>query len=122
MNTCQLVLPVISKGHEEAVFRARVVSAYHCLSALRQVCDSYATRASPHLARLRAVLSGAPAQRLLSRNGKRVRNRCVHYPIEDKSLVPDFSKPMYGLVEAVFPGQTYETFGDDVDDVLSSSA
>ena len=33
---------------------------------------------------------------------------------------PDLSKPMYGLVEAVYPGRTWETFKTDVRDVTDA--
>ena len=122
LNASRLFLPRTSVGHEGAVFRAQVVTAYHCLSALQKISDAYAAEDSGGLRRLRALLSDDSTQRLLSQGGKKVRNRCVHYEISDPTIIPDLSKPMYGLVEAVCPGRTWETFKTDVRDVTTRSA
>ena len=114
LNTARLLLPHTSAGHEHAVFRARVVTAYHCLSALRQICDTTKGLGSLSLRALRSLLSDAPTQRLLSAGGAKVRNRSVHYEMSDPATVPDLARPMYGLVEAVYPRQTFEGFDADI--------
>ena len=122
LNTSRLFLPRTSICHEGAVFRAQVITAYHCLSALRQVCEEYAGQETRGMRRLRSLLSDEPTKRLLSPGGRRVRNRSVHYEIDDPTIVPDIAKPMYGLVEAVYPGRTWEAFDSDVRLVTSRTA
>jgi hypothetical protein len=119
LNTARLLLPRTSPGHEGAVFRARVITAYHCLSALQQICDAHPTRDTPDLRRVRSFLSDKPSKSVLSPGGARVRNRSVHYEINDPAIVPDPSKPMYGLVEAVYPQRTWEAFDADVRQVIN---
>ncbi len=48
---------------------------------------------------LRAVLADAAVQRLLSPTGGKVRNRCVHYEMNDPAILPDLTRPMNGIVE-----------------------
>jgi hypothetical protein len=72
--------------------------------------------------RLRSLLSDAPTQRLLSPGGTKVRNRSVHYEISDPAIIPDLARPMFGLVETVCPGRTWETFDNDVREVTSRAA
>jgi hypothetical protein len=122
LNTSRLLLPRTSLGHEGAVFRAQVVTAYHCLSALQQICDAFAARDTGGLRRLRSLLSDEPTQRLLSPGGTKVRNRSVHYEMNDPTIIPDLARPMYGLVEAVYPGRTWETFDTDIREVTSRAA
>ena len=45
---------------------------------------------------------------LLSRDGKRLRNRCMHYPFQGRRLDLNPWLPMCGVVEATCPGVTYE--------------
>jgi len=122
LNTARLLLPQTSPGHEGAVFRAQVITAYHSLSALRQICDTYRAGDTTGLRGVRSLLSDEPTQRLLSPGGTKVRNRSVHYEIKDPGIVPDVVRPIYGLVEAVYPGQTWETFDTDVREVTHRAA
>jgi len=122
LNTARLLLPRTSPGHEGAVFRAQVVTAYHCLSALDQICDEHTAWDTHNLRRLRSLLSDEPTQRLLSPGGTKVRNRSVHYEMNDPAIVPDLARPMYGLVEAVYPERTWEAFDTDVREVTGRAA
>jgi hypothetical protein len=81
-----------------------MITAYHCLSALCQIADTYASEDSPGLRGLRSLLADGPTQRILSPGGTKVRNRAVHYEISDPTIVPDPTKHMFGLVEGVYPG------------------
>jgi len=114
LNTSLRLLPLTSSGHEQPVFRAQAITAYHALTALRQVCQRHAGSRTAGLQGLRAALSGPAAERLLSRPGKRVRNRCMHYAIADPQVRPDPSRPMFGLVETVFPGTSWHDYQADV--------
>jgi hypothetical protein len=67
-------------------------------------------------------LSDEPTQRLLSPGGTKVRNRSVHYDMSDPAIIPDLERPMYGLVEAVYPERTWETFDTDIREVTSRAA
>ena len=114
LNTSRLFLPQLAKGHEFATFRAQTFTAYHSLTSLRKISDRFITLETRGSSALRALLEDAPTKRVLSREGARVRDRCVHYPILNPTITPDPSLPMYGLVESVYPGNTWERYYSDV--------
>ena len=122
LNTARLILPHMAPGHENAVFRARAVTCYHCLSSLRRICDQYPGLSTRGLNDLRTILGSEPVQRLLSAGGEKVRNRSVHYEMNDPAIIPDLTRPMYGLVEAVCSGQTWERFDQDVRETTERTA
>jgi hypothetical protein len=110
LNTARLILPRTVRGHQNAEFRARTVTCYHCLSAIRRICDQYPNLDTKGLAGLRALLADAPAQRLLSPTGEKIRNRSVHYEMNDPAIIPDLARPMSGLVEAICSEWSWESF------------
>jgi hypothetical protein len=122
LNAARLILPHTARGHESAEFRARTVTCYHCLSALERISGQYRTLSTKGLSGLRAILTDAPAQRLLSSAGEKVRNRSVHYEMNDPAIVPDLTRPMNGLVEAVCSNWSWEAFDQDVRKVTERSA
>jgi len=122
LNTARLILPRTGRGHQNAEFRARTVTCYHCLSALKRISDQYPKLDTKGLSGLRAILGDAPAQRLLSATGGKVRNRSVHYEMNDPAIIPDQTRPMNGLVEAVCSGRSWENFDQDVREVTERSA
>jgi hypothetical protein len=119
LNCNELYLPLTSAGHEQPVFRARVVSLYHSLRAVSSIvepCTSIAAR------RVQQILDDGPTQKVLSPSGKQVRNRCVHYEIRDARITINPGRPFYGIVEDVFPGETFESFDRTVNDVTTRLA
>jgi hypothetical protein len=122
LNTSRLLLPRMSSGHEGPVFRAQLITIYHCLRALRQICAGFSALDTPSLRNLRSLLVDESVVRLLSPQGTKIRNRSVHYEMSDPTIILDLSKPMYGLVEAVFPDRTWETLNADVLEVTSRAA
>uniref|UniRef100_UPI00311F5116 hypothetical protein n=1 Tax=Brooklawnia sp. TaxID=2699740 RepID=UPI00311F5116 len=100
------------------VFRARMTTIYHSLTAVAAIMDRHPGLAGAVAEQIRDVLTDAGAQRILGREGKQVRNRCVHYSIHDTSLILQPRLPMFGLVEAVYPGMTW---GDMNRDVLTTT-
>jgi len=123
LNTSRLLLPQTKEGHEGPVFRAQVVTLYHCLSALKHINQAQKANDTPGLRRLRSLLADQRTRRLLSRGGSKVRNRSVHYEINDPTIMPDIQRPpMYGLVESVYPERTFEEFEADMADVAGLAA
>ena len=122
LNTARLILPRTARGHQNAEFRARTVTCYHCLSGLKRICDQYPNLDTKGLTGLRAMLADAPAQRLLSPTGEKIRNRSVHYEMNDPAIIPDLALPMSGLVEAICSGRSWESFDQDVREVTERSA
>ena len=60
LNTARLILPHTARGHQGAEFRARTVTAYHCLSALERISDQHPGLNTRGLDGLRALVgSGA---------------------------------------------------------------
>ncbi|WP_205325327.1 hypothetical protein [Glycomyces sp. YM15] len=122
LNCTRLFLPQTAKGHEDSVFRARVVTLYHSLTALKEVSKRHLSLDSSAMRNIRVLLESESTQRLLSQGGTRIRNRCMHYEIP-KSVIPiDPDRPFFGIVEAVYPGATFEGFDRDVADVTERLA
>ncbi len=86
LNSARLILPRTARGHQSAEFRARTVTAYHCLSALKRISDQHPGLSTSGLDGLRVLLADAAAQRLLSPTGEKVRNRSVHYEMNDPAI------------------------------------
>jgi len=122
LNTARLILPRTARGHQGAEFRARTVTAYHCLSALKRISDQHPGLSTSGLDGLRALLADAAAQRLLSTAGEKVRNRSVHYEMNDPAIHPDLTRPMNGIVEAVWTGRSWEAFDRDIREVTERTA
>lgn len=114
LNTNRHFLPLTEAGHEMATFRARVVTLYHSLSTLKRVLDRSAGPWTREHHDIATLLADDPVRRILGTGGRQVRNRCVHYEIGDPKVVPDPSRPMFGIVEAVNPAVTWESFNEDV--------
>jgi hypothetical protein len=104
-----VVLPATEAGHEEAVFRARIVSTYHAVRAVDELLGRHPDAWSKGARAARDLLSDADVRGWLGSPGiRQVRNRCMHYEIRDKALVLDPSAPMFGIVEALNPGLSFE--------------
>jgi hypothetical protein len=114
INTLASIASHTTEGHEAAVFRARTVTLYHCLSALRRVAERHSHVDSLSMKALRELMDGSAAQQLTSQQGRMVRNRCMHYEISDPRVNIDPTLPMCGIVESVFPGTTFLEFSSDV--------
>lgn len=122
LNTARLILPVTSSGHRDAALRAQAVTLFHSLTTLERIASMTGTTSSPGLIRLRELLDSPPVSRLTSPKGLLVRNRFVHYEMNDPRILPDLTKPLCGLVEQVFPGQTWQSLSRDVADVTERAA
>lgn len=114
LSTSLVLLPLTEHGHEMAVFRARVITLLHGLHALQRLLARHPRLESDGTRSLRRLLADAPTGRLLGRGGTAVRNRCMHYELRDPRIVLDPALPMAGIVEAVYPGATWEVFESDV--------
>ncbi|MET9317286.1 hypothetical protein ABZX12_36170 [Kribbella sp. NPDC003505] len=102
INTTDVVLPLIEQGHEEAVFRARMISTYHALRTVEEILNADPAADSPATIRVRSLLDESSTRGLLDDRGVRqVRNRCMHYEIRNRSLALDAALPMFGIVEAL---------------------
>lgn len=122
LNTSRLILPATSSGHRDAVLRAQTVTLFHSLTALQRIASMTGTTSSPGLIRLGELLDSPPVRRLTSPMGLLVRNRFVHYEMNDPRVLPDLTMPLCGLVEQVFPGQTWQGLSRDVADVTQRAA
>ncbi|MBC7592724.1 MAG: hypothetical protein H7288_02080 [Kineosporiaceae bacterium] len=113
VNTLTMIVPHTSQGHEESVFRLRIVTLFHALSTLRHIQLRYADLRSTGIRALSQLLDDNAARWLLSSHGKAVRNRCMHYPILDKGLDLDPERPMFGIVEAMSAGRSMADVAED---------
>lgn len=110
LNTLRAFVPLTAPGHENAVFRARTVTVYHSLTAARRVADRFSDLRTPAMNALRDLLAAPAAQSLLCREALLVRNRCVHYEMNDPAIKLNPDLPMNGVVEAVYPTTTWDGF------------
>jgi hypothetical protein len=122
MNTLSIFAAHTEYGHDLAVFRTRTVALYHSFSALTRVSDRYASLTTDGMTALRDLLASAPARGLLSRPGRMVRNRCMHYEIRDERVAIDPSLAMFGIVESVFPGKALADLSTEVTSVMARVA
>lgn len=122
LNTSRLILPATSSGHRDAVLRAQTVTLVHSLTALQRIASMTGTTSSRGLIGLGELLDSPPVSRLTSPMGLLVRNRFVHYEMNDPRILPDLTTPMCGLVEQVFPGETWLSLSRDVADVTERAA
>ncbi len=118
INTLTTIVPHTSEGHEESVFRLRTVTLFHALSTLRHIQLRYPDVRSTGIRELSRLLDDNAARWLLSKNGKAVRNRCMHYPILDKGLDLDPERPMFGIVEAVGAGRPMADIAEDSNAII----
>jgi len=113
LSTCELVLPDLSTTHEDAVFRARVVTIFHALRALSEIANRYGGADDQRVEQLATILNDPAVQRLSTRQARAVRNQCVHYEVRGAArdrLRPDAR--MHGLVEAL-AGRPFRDFDED---------
>jgi hypothetical protein len=119
----ELVLSITARRHEEAAFRARVISAYHALRAVEGVLVRYPEAQSPETRAVRAFYETLEPRRLLDQRALRqVRNRCMHYEIQDKTMPLDSASPMFGIVEALDRTTSFASVDEDVRAVTSNLA
>ena len=74
------------------------------------------------ISKCRSSINSDPAQRLLSPSGEKIRNRSVHYEMNDPAIIPDLDRPMNGLVETICSAWTWESFDQDVREVTERLA
>lgn len=115
MNALSILAPHTAAGHESAVFRACTVSVFHSLSTLGRIAKLNSDLNTSGMRGLRNLMKEKPVQRLLSSEGREVRNRCMHYEIKDPRIVIDTTRPMYGIIEFVCSGISRSGFAKDVD-------
>ena len=68
------------------------------------------------------LLAWAALIAVLSPSGEKVRNRSVHYEMNDPAIHPDLTRPMNGIVEAVCAGWSWEAFDQDIREVTERTA
>ncbi|MEU8632489.1 hypothetical protein AB0C38_10000 [Amycolatopsis sp. NPDC048633] len=122
LNTARTVLPRTTVNHEQAGFRARTITLYHSLTTLKRVLARYPDTNTEGMRGIQILLGDSPTLRLLSSEGRQVRNRCMHYEMSDPTLHLDLSLPMFGIIEAVYPGNNWDQFDRDVTSVTSRVA
>jgi hypothetical protein len=123
LNTLREVFPATASGHEEAVFRATVVGAFHGVSALEHAEKNRPAPPSQHADRMRELLCSPERQRLFSAHGRLVRNRCMHYEIKSKLTGPLHpALPMNGIIEALRDGRPHADYLADLTAVLTETS
>jgi len=120
VNTTDQVVPLGSSTHPEATFRARLISVFHSLRAVDEILISQPSAASLGTQRVRSLLSEQATRRVLDDPQlRRVRNRCMHYEIRDRSIDLDLTRPMFGIVEGLCPESTFDELDAELRELSS---
>ena len=105
LGICQHLLPSISAGCEGSMLRMRYAVCHHALSSLAEIAEQHQATQTAGLRAAAGLLASAPAARILSETGTRIRHRCMHYPNTDTTFTPDATDPhMFGVVEHLSQG------------------
>jgi hypothetical protein len=109
-NAEDLIVEATAPGHDEAVFRSRLIVAMHLLSALREVHTQFHDNdRSTGLAQIASVLDDPVAVLLVGQGPRQLRNVAMHYGVDPSTPGLHDQLPMSGLVETFIPTTT---FGD----------
>ena len=122
LNASRLYLPVVEHGHWGPVFRARWITTYHAVTSLQKILNLHPEIADESTRAIRSLLDDARTRRIVSKSGTDVRKRCFHYDVKDRRILPDWSLPMFGIIETVSPGATMQSLNDHVQSVASELA
>lgn len=121
-NIAGTVLAATSSDHEAAVFRARLITAAHVISTLRQLRDNFfSTGNALRIEPMHDLLSGEHVDLIASPEVRRLRNVSMHYGIDPGTII-DTSRPMWGLIESLVPGQDLASLSQTVSHVLRQVA
>ena len=101
---------------------ARTIALYHSLTALTKIAKRYDYVSSSGMRALNTLLVDTSVEALLSSSGRMVRNRCMHYEINDSRITIKPSLAIFGIVESVFPGESWSGFNSKVTLVIEGVA
>jgi hypothetical protein len=108
-QTAASVLSVTGPGHEDTVFRARLIVASHLVSSLRKLLREHTQSVSKEVRELISELLQSKAAKLVVQRGTRsLRNIAMHYELTRPISGLDVNRPMSGLVEALVSTTTYD--------------
>ena len=114
LNSVTKVLVHTEVGHEAALFRIRLVTLSHVLSALSEIQQRYGdAMSSPSLATLEQVLAD-PVARTVLESCRSLRNVSMHYGVDPSWAGLDLQLPMAGLVETLVPGSSLSQLSEDL--------
>ncbi|MBM9458862.1 hypothetical protein JK386_03035 [Nocardioides sp. zg-536] len=114
LNSNRLLTAEATDEHRESAFRARVVSLFHSLRAIDEILTKTPEANAAGSVNLRSLMADPAMRRWLNEKPLRlVRNRCVHYEIRQPILGLDASLPMFGIVEAQSPEDTFDSLNDE---------
>lgn len=105
----------------EAVFKLKLVVLYHVLSSLAKFQAAFGSSLGPAARSVLDPILGHPSTILLTDAGKKgLRNTLMHYR-PSAAVVPQLSlsQPLYGLVEAHYPGSDFAGMAKLVDEHIS---
>lgn len=117
------ILAATELGHEDTVFRARLVVASHLVSSLQKLVAEYAQWISDRaMKQITDLLDGEAAMRVKQRRTRAVRNIAMHYDLARPFSGLDVAQPMSRLVESLVPSTSYEQLSVDALTVCERSA
>jgi hypothetical protein len=123
LNSITKVLALTELGHEAAMFRVRLVTLSHVLSALDEVRTRFGHVVNREsTAHLDALLGGPVAQMVRARPCRALRNVSVHYGVDPSWSGLDPRLPMCGLVEALVPQCWFEQLRSDLRELTVRAA
>lgn len=120
VNVAFTVLAATAAGAPGPTFRARYLTLVHVLRDLRRLLQRHGG-AAPRLSDLASLLTEPSIVRLLADKGASdLRSRLMHYWLRSERLELHDGAPLLGLVEAVYPGRSFEELSEETDRMLGS--
>ncbi len=124
INTARVFVPLIAGRNRVAAFKVRFVGLFHAASSLQALLDEHRNDPFLHpraMLRLDGALDAPPVRTV--RANVHLRNNLVHYQVHKQArarLSPNL--PLFGLVEAVSPGNSLAALDSEVDTGLERIA
>lgn len=99
LNASRLIISQGGAEHREARFRAQYLTLFHSAQALKGLISMESSSVDRQFPELREVMRSGGASILLEDSGRRLRNRCFHYKIDDPEIRLDPNAPLFGILD-----------------------
>jgi hypothetical protein len=118
VNIAAHLLPSTSPVGQEAVLRAQLAVAYHAARAITALANE-----DPNVVHgtLTSWVADPQIQTFLT-EARPLRNQAVHYGVSPNVTDLDLDAPMFGLIDALWPGQTVATASQEITTVLNKTS
>jgi hypothetical protein len=117
INTARVIVPRLALDNETAAFKIRFVSLFHAVTSLQVLLTWHHQNSFLHPEAVRQFKAMLGNDSIRSVRGRtKLRNNLVHYRVVSESVTALLrsDRPLYGLVEALYPGTSLADIRNDV--------